>query len=182
MDPDGDKATNRDEAVGQSNTEGQAATRLGERYTVQEAARLLGTTVDAVRGRIRRGSLDSMKVDGAVCVLLDEASRDRHAEQATRRLGETSSDQGTNPNDRTGEDLVEDLRDQIAWLRREVERKDTLLMQMAQADAALAARVPELEGPSETRESPETTHASAEGVASRRRGGGLQGRAPVLVA
>ncbi len=37
--------------------------RLGQRYTVQEAAEILGTSVDAVRGRIRRGTLDSLKVE-----------------------------------------------------------------------------------------------------------------------
>jgi hypothetical protein len=40
-------------------------------------------------------------------------------------------------------------------MRRESERKDAIIMQMAQANAALAARVPELEAP-EPQRSPET--------------------------
>ena len=44
----------------------QETRRLGQRHTVKEAAEILGTTVDAVRGRIRRGTLDSVKLDGVV--------------------------------------------------------------------------------------------------------------------
>ncbi len=92
MQLDNGKATNRDgpqdrrtDAGGSDDT----TTRLGTRYTVQEAAEILGASVDAVRGRIRRGTLDSMRVDGIVYVLLDETSRDRHSEKSTNRLGET---------------------------------------------------------------------------------------------
>jgi hypothetical protein len=82
-----------------------------------------------------------MKEDGVVYVLLDEVSRDRHAEHssATAEKPRPSHDQA---------ELVGELRDQIEWLRREVERKDTIIMQMAQ-------RIPELEPASEPREAPE---------------------------
>jgi len=116
---------------------------LGQRYTVQEAAEVLGTTVDAVRGRIRRGTLDSIKVDGLVYVLLDAPSREQHTDQAT-----TEEDDGRQSTAEQSE-LVGELRDQIGWLRREVERKDTIIMSLTQ-------RVPELEpasappGPAET--------------------------------
>ncbi len=140
MQLDNGKATNRDgpqdrrtDAGGSDDT----TTRLGTRYTVQEAAEILGASVDAVRGRIRRGTLDSMRVDGLVYVLLDETSRDRHSEKSTNRLGETSPDQPADPNQ---SELLGELRDQINWLRREVERKDTIIM-------ALTQRVPELEAP-----------------------------------
>lgn len=78
-----------------------------------------------------------MRVDGIVYVLLDETSRDRHSEKSTNRLGETSPDQPADPNQ---SELLGELRDQINWLRREVERKDTIIM-------ALTQRVPELEAP-----------------------------------
>lgn len=124
MQLDNGKATNRDgpqdrrtDAGGSDDT----TTRLGTRYTVQEAAEILGASVDAVRGRIRRGTLDSMRVDGIVYVLLDETSRDQ-------------------PADPNQSELLGELRDQINWLRREVERKDTIIM-------ALTQRVPELEAP-----------------------------------
>jgi hypothetical protein len=149
------EATNRDVQSGQQPATDEATTRLGARYTVQEAAEILGASVDAVRGRIRRGTLNSMKVDGIVYVLLDETSRDRHSEKTTSRLNETDGDQAANPDQ---SELVGELRDQIDWLRREVERKDTIIMSMAQ-------RIPELEAPpAEPRDGPETASAEGEGV------------------
>jgi hypothetical protein len=150
------KATNRDESHDRRTdppSSEEATTRLGSRYTVQEAAEILGTTIDGVRGRIRRGTLDSMKVDGVVYVLLDEASRDRHGDRTTSRIGEPSLDQSTNPHQ---SELVGELRDQVGWLRREVERKDTIIMSLTQ-------RVPELEAPSGTRDAPEPGSEGANG-------------------
>src|SRR5829696_2912790 len=110
------------------------------RFTVAQAAQLLGLSAEAVRSRIQRGTLASVKESGTVYVLLDseQAHPDEH------------------PNDRPDERLsadqtpfIESLQEQIDWLRREVERKDTLLMTLMQ-------RVPELEAPREPREAPET--------------------------
>jgi hypothetical protein len=134
IDPDESRATDRH------------TSRLGEKYTVREVASLLGTSVDAVRGRLRRGSLDSMKVDGVVYVLLDEASRDRHAGKETRRPDKTNQQNAVN---RDQSELLEELRNQNDWLRREIERKDTIIMSLTQ-------RIPELEAPLEPRESPMT--------------------------
>lgn len=119
-------------------------------YTVQEAAEILDITVDAVRGRIRRGTLASKKVDGQVYVLVDVVSREQHAEQS--RTEHADSRQLTEDQARLVESLQERISasdDQIGWLRREVERKDTIIMQMAQ-------RIPELEATPETRSAPET--------------------------
>jgi DNA-directed RNA polymerase specialized sigma24 family protein len=44
---------------------------------VQEAAEILGTTVEGVRSRIKRGSLESMRVEGTVYVLLTPDQVDR---------------------------------------------------------------------------------------------------------
>jgi hypothetical protein len=41
------------------------------RVTVAEAARMLNLSAEAVRSRVQRGTLDSIKVDGTVYVLLD---------------------------------------------------------------------------------------------------------------
>lgn len=126
----------------------QAASRLGNRYTVREAAKLLGTTVDAVRGRIRRGTMDSLKANGVVYVLLSEASRDYHTDETTSRQGATVGDEAASRGESRGESgLVVELKDQIDWLRREVERKDTIIMSMTQ-------RIPELEAPATTRDAP----------------------------
>jgi hypothetical protein len=45
-------------------------------------------------------------------------------------------------------------------MRRESERKEAIIMQMAQANASLAARVPELEASTEAREFPESASES----------------------
>ena len=55
------------------------------RLTVPEAAEVLGVTVDAVRGRIRRGTLDSERESGTVYVWVDLAEADRPGPSGTSR-------------------------------------------------------------------------------------------------
>jgi hypothetical protein len=127
----------------------QEASRADQMNTVQEAAEILGITVDAVRGRIRRGTLDSMKVDGQVYVLLDATSREQHTDESStnqadsRHLTDDEAQLVASVQER-----ISASEDQIEWLRREVERKDTIIMQMAQ-------RIPELETAPERREGSE---------------------------
>ena len=141
-----DQPTNRPLNPDESRATDRHTSRLGEKYTVREAASLLGTSVDAVRGRLRRGTLDSIKVDGVVYVLLDEDSCDRHADTT---IGQQSWTNRQNAANRDQSQLLEELRNQNEWLRREIERKDTIIMSLAQ-------RIPELEAPPEPRESPKT--------------------------
>jgi peptidoglycan hydrolase CwlO-like protein len=125
-----------------------------QKATVQEAAKILGITPEAVRQRLKRGTLAKEKSpDGTVYVLLD-ADQDQH--------------NGVWTND-TMSDLafmqahLDSLQDQIEHLRGELEirnddlrRKDTIIAQMNQTLAAMAQRIPELESaPSEPRESSE---------------------------
>jgi hypothetical protein len=112
-------------------TEGRGEqTEPEQRLTVPEAADTLGVTSEAVRTRIHRGTLRSVREGGRVFVLLDA---DR-----------------TQPNiDRTDDQtqLVEALQDQVDYLRQELKirteenrRKDHLL-------AAALERIPALEPP-----------------------------------
>ncbi len=132
---------------------------------MQEAADLLGTTVDGVRSRIKRGTLDSAKVGGAVYVLLHPDQTPPSLDQP--RLGGTSPDQSaTSPEDRDAllaakDETIEALRDQLEAEREARRRADTIIMQLTQANAALAARVPELEA-SQTGQ--EDARGPAEGV------------------
>jgi hypothetical protein len=141
--------------LGEANRE---ARRLGQRHTVKEAAEVLGTTVDAVRGRIRRGTLDSVKLDGVVYVLLDPTNREQQSDKS-----ETEADDATQQaTDQAGlvadqSELVGEMRDQIDWLRREVERKDTIIMSLTQ-------RIPELEAPTGQREAPERVSEGESGT------------------
>ncbi|HZB82143.1 MAG TPA: hypothetical protein VE288_04745 [Rubrobacteraceae bacterium] len=61
------------------------------------------------------------------------------------------------------DEALRDLRDQLEHMCRESERKDAIIMQMAQANATLVARVPELEAASKLRESP-VTASEGEGM------------------
>jgi hypothetical protein len=110
-----------------------------ERVTVQEAARRLGITESAVRKRVQRGVLGYDKeVDGRLYVYLDKQDTDRDQVRAS------SYDM-----------LVRRLENENEFLRRELERKDTILLNMTEAMKALnpPAREEPLE---EERESPET--------------------------
>jgi hypothetical protein len=103
---------------------------------LREAA-LLGTSTEVVRKRAARGSLRSERHDGRVVVWVDD--------------GRT---EGGREDEVDGGPLVEVLTDQVAYLRSQLDqekearrRADTIIAQIAQANAALAARVPELEAP-----------------------------------
>ena len=130
----------------------QVAGRTAGRWLdVKLAAEELGISSDAVRKRIARETLRSAKdEDGSVRVWLDGADEGLDGDQPTNQpLGGTEA--GRRLDDRL-DDLLDakdealgDLRNQLEHMRRESERKDAIIMQMAQANAALAARVPELE-------------------------------------
>jgi hypothetical protein len=112
--------------------------------------------VDAVRGRIRRGTLDSVKLEGVVYVLLAPTNREQQSDKSETEANDApqqTSGQSGLVDDQS--ELVGELRGQIDWLRREVERKDTIIMQMAQ-------RMPELEAPRETRDGPEKASKGAD--------------------
>jgi predicted nucleic acid-binding Zn-ribbon protein len=110
---------------------------------VAEAADALGITVDAVRSRLKRGTIDHERKGGRVYVLLgaDEA-RPGH-NQDTDQV----SDQGARESeDRTAE-LITTLREQLQAERQAHAEARRLLA------AALERIPPQLEAPSEVRES-----------------------------
>ena len=101
-----------------------------ERVTVREAAARLGVTTDAIRQRIKRGTIPHEKgEDGLTYVYLTPS------EDVTATVTQAPSVVVT-------EALLSSYEDQITFLRRELERKDTIIMSLVQ-------RVPELE-PSES--------------------------------
>ena len=121
------------------------------RVTVEEAAQLLGIKEESVRKRVSRGKLQADKdEDGRLLVCLDSTQtvRDEYADQSV-----------------TDRDLLyREMKERIAHLEGQLEaeresrrRADTIIAQLTQANAALAARVPELEPaqePSEHAEEP----------------------------
>jgi hypothetical protein len=143
--------------------EGHMAQRVAGRTAgrwldVKLAAEELGLSSDAVRKRISRGTLPSDKGDdGSVRVWLDSADDGLDADQpGNQPPGWTEAGHRLDDLIDAKDEALRDLRDQLDHMHRESERKDAIIMQMAQANAALAARVPELEAAQELRESAQT--------------------------
>ena len=116
-----------------------------DRISVAQAATRLGITQDAVRKRIARGTIRHGKDhEGRTFVYLDTF------ENTFEREAKTDQDNGQGAESKTVQDADQDkytrsLEDQIDFLRRELERKDTIIMFLTQ-------RIPELEASPETRE------------------------------
>jgi hypothetical protein len=104
------------------------------RMTVHDAARKLGISEDAVRMRVKRGTLEAEREGGRLYVLL-------------------TKEPTTDPTDRT-DALVEELRDRVRYLERQVEEERSARFRADQLLARLMERVPELESPAPP-ESPE---------------------------
>jgi hypothetical protein len=66
--------------------------RPTNRVTVADAGRLLGLSAEAVRMRIKRGTLASEKVDGTVYVLLDSDQSEPDEDQASDQTGNRTPD------------------------------------------------------------------------------------------
>ncbi len=112
-----------------------------DRMSVPEAAELLGVTQSAVRKRVQRGTIPWDKDnEGRIYVYVD--SSEAGPETVRNKSQDAAAGQSRN-------ELLEAYRDQVEFLRRELERKDALLMSLMQ-------RVPELEPAPEPRDAPET--------------------------
>ena len=120
---------------------------------MQEAAEVLGTSVDAVRMRVRRGSLGSEKdSDGRVYVWLNSDS----SKTKPRVNGEPSALISAK------DETIRVLSEQLESEREARRRADTIIAQLTQANAALASRVPELEAPQEQPGTSETVEEEPE--------------------
>ena len=138
------------------------------RVTVAEAAEILGITAEAVRTRIKRDKLESVKEPpgrtGTVYVLLE-------VDQTGPNINPTSQvhDQTSDQTPDRGE-LVEALREQVAYLQgviatrdreleqrtEEIRRRDMALEREQQLTAMFATRLGELEPAQEARKPPES--------------------------
>jgi excisionase family DNA binding protein len=136
--------------VGEGRTDRPGPTN--QRVTVPEAAELLGITVEAVRMRIKRGTLRSERQGGRVFVLLGRG-------QPTDRPDEPTT-------------LISEMRSRIQFLEDELQRKDAILLNMTEAMKALSP--PTQEAPSDERESPETVEEEPERAEPRPEAPGAQ--------
>ena len=126
---------------------------MKHRYTVIEAAKVLGVGTDAIRKRVARGTVENERVDDTVYVWLD----DGHDGGTTPRHYGGTTGRGADLLD-AFRDQLDAYKDQVTYLRssldeeREARRRaDTIIAQLTQANAALTQRMPELEAP-KTRE------------------------------
>jgi hypothetical protein len=144
------------------------------RVTIREAAARLGVTEAAVRKRIQRGALGKeLGQDGRVYVYLDLSQDKSHPESQMHR-------------DPVVEELVEELRDRVAFLERSLERRSVeaeryqqIVAGLTQTNNNLSARVLELEAPTESpapyRPSEEPPEGSAKGEGGSRPPAGASG-------
>ncbi len=109
--------------------------------SVAQAANRLGITQDAVRKRIARGTIRHGKDhEGRIFVYLDTFESESKTDQ------DKGQDVGSTPvSDGDQDQYTRSLEDQVDFLRRELERKDTIIMSLTQ-------RIPELEASPEPRE------------------------------
>ena len=135
---------------------GEQPSRDLDRLTVAQAADALRISQDAVRKRIARGTIPHDRDEsGRVCVYLAPSETVRKTVQDTGEDAVSKTVQDT---------YIHSLEDQIAFLRRELERQDAILLNLTE-------RIPQLEAP---RESPETAEVTSEGAEPRPYAGGPQ--------
>ena len=138
------------------------------RVTVAEASEILGITAEAVRTRIKRGKLDSVKEPpdrtGTVYVLLQADQTRPNVDPAPQGQDQTI--------DQT--ELVETLREQVAYLQgviavrdqelalraEEIRRRDTALEREQQLAAMFADRLQALEATTSSSEARESDVSS----------------------
>jgi len=144
----------------------------GQRASVREAAELLGTTVDAIRKRVQRGTIPYEKAsDGRVWIVLD-AVQDSAGHRQDTDTPRSDSAALISAKDET----IAALRDQLEAERQAHAEARRLLM------AALERIPPQLEAPQEARESPETVEEAPDRAEPPRYGRCSGGRTEALVA
>ena len=137
--------------------EDRTGCQSGQRVTVDEAARHLGLTVDAVRKRVQREQIAYEKDEaGRVRIILDES-------ETLQDISPDSAGQATGAH----EELVEELRRTNELLREvittrdeEIRRRDTIIMNMTETMKTLNPPAPE--DTSEARESPQSSGPTGE--------------------
>ena len=119
------------------------------RVTVKEAARLTGLSEEAVRGRIKRNTIAHERTPrGEVYVVLNADQVQRDTDQSNDR-----------PSDQS--ELVEELRDQVRYLRGQLDQERDANRENRRIIAGLTQRIPELEAASSS-EPPEASQTVEE--------------------
>jgi flagellar motility protein MotE (MotC chaperone) len=130
---------------------------------VSEAADALGITVDAVRSRVKRGTIDHVRVGGRVYVLLGDDESRPGQDQDTDQVG----GQGTT----AAEDRTDEL---IATLREQLQAERQAHAEARRIIAGLVERIPAIEAPQESAEASETVEEEPERAEPQSAAGGAQ--------
>ena len=109
----------------------------------------------AVRSRIKRGTLPTIKESGTVYVMLGGGTSE------AKQTPHTDEPQGE-PSDQSG--LVESLQDQLSYLRQQLEAERNAHAETRRIAYTLAQRVPELEAAQETPRGAETVSEDEPGT------------------
>lgn len=127
------------------------------RLTVPAAAGALGISAEAVRQRIKRGTLPTEKdAYGTVFVLLDAARTRPSADSTTDRT--------------LMQGQLDSMQEQITFLRAELVTRNEELRRKDHIIAALTERIPHIEAPREPRDDPETPAEAPRKVEGERAG------------
>jgi peptidoglycan hydrolase CwlO-like protein len=123
------------------------------RLSVSAAAEALGVTVDAIRSRVKRDTIDHVREGGRVWVLLGtDQDRPGH-DQGDDRPGESTT-------------LMSQMQARIDSLERQLEEANERDRENRRIIAALTSRIPAIEAPRENApespESPAPTDTSTE--------------------
>jgi hypothetical protein len=119
-----------------------------QRLTVPDAAKALGITPEAIRQRIKRGTIEFEHTeDGRYYVYITPTE----ASQASEEVGNEVENTLQNT---TLLDYIETLKREVEDWKEEARRKDTIIMTMAQ-------RIPELEPAKEATPEPPNGHETA---------------------
>jgi hypothetical protein len=123
------------------------------RHTVREVADMLGISEGAVRNRLSRGTLRSVKEGGTVYVLLpDDMSTDRERDVTDTPGGMPRSDSDA---------LTSELRDRLHYVEGQLEAERQAHAESRRLLAAALERIPAIEAP-ESPESPAPTDTPTE--------------------
>ena len=129
-----------------------------QRVTVAQASEILGVTVEAVRGRIKRGTLEHERHSSTVYVLL-------HADQMPtgRQPGD---DQTTDRMQSDSTALISAKDETITTLREQLEAERQAHAEARRIVAGLVERIPAIEAPAETPEAYEAAEEASGRVES----------------
>ncbi len=116
-----------------------AGETVGEtaRLTLREAAERTGVPLDALRKRVYRGTVPAAKIDGQYTIAASDLDALGTDDGSTSALGETTgetgvghgSDAGETPPDPIALDYIASLKDEIAFLRDQLDQRSRELAQ-----------------------------------------------------